>query len=293
VATLAAIENGIEPLPLILDDALAQTDPDRFAAAAEFLLKYAKESSRQLIYMTDEPQDARRWADQAKALSIGCACVDLVKGASLISVAAPAKRVIPEPLSDNPAAYALLVKAARPALHDPAAALHVVHLFFDDLDVAYDFLRQRRKTLGSISAMDTIDERIRERIALTEALLHQLTIGVDRPVAVVVDELFDAKGTIEKVATFMQTPGSSLRTLIAAIENKDPHFNRLHERDEVVAILHALGGLDERQSVGIVDAAIAAHNTVKPKLHDMATCEQLAEYLRDLLAVASNSSEPA
>ena len=113
---------------------------------------------------------------------------------------------------------------------------------------------------------------------------------------VVAEDLFEAKGTIEKVANFMQTPNSSLRTLIDAIENKNKHFSRLHEREEVVAILRDLGGLDNRSRVRLVDAAIAVHNSVNPKYHDVATCEQVGEYLRELIApstVVSNSSQSA
>jgi DNA repair protein SbcC/Rad50 len=56
LGSLEQAERGCGPLPLCLDEVLATTDPQRYAAIANALLQIA-ESGRQVLYVTADPAE--------------------------------------------------------------------------------------------------------------------------------------------------------------------------------------------------------------------------------------------
>lgn len=56
-------------LPLVLDEVLSATDPERFAAVADAVLELVKDG-RQVFYLTCQPPDAAIWRERAKAAGV-------------------------------------------------------------------------------------------------------------------------------------------------------------------------------------------------------------------------------
>jgi uncharacterized protein YhaN len=56
-------------LPLVLDEVLSATDPERFAAVADAVLELVKDG-RQVFYLTCQPPDAAIWRERAKAAAV-------------------------------------------------------------------------------------------------------------------------------------------------------------------------------------------------------------------------------
>ncbi len=59
------------PLPFVMDEVLSTSDPQRFAAIAESMLRLAIEENRQILYFSSQPEDLARWLEVSKRLNLG------------------------------------------------------------------------------------------------------------------------------------------------------------------------------------------------------------------------------
>lgn len=153
------LEQGGEPLPLVLDDALTNSDPQRFAEATHTLVELARDG-RQIIYLTLEPEHGRRWVECADALGVESREIDLskqrhqpVQSADALQIQPPPTRTTPKPEEMDASAYATLTGV--PAF-DPLAAsgsTHPFYLLFDNLNLLYEILQLRMTSLGPLLHM--------------------------------------------------------------------------------------------------------------------------------------------
>lgn len=181
------------PMPIVLDDALGHSDPERFDATMDLLLELVREG-RQVIYLTDEPLHASRWVEAAQERSLGCS--ELHIGAARrhahIEHVDDSMKVLPSPQSgETVSSYAERVGAPVPEKWYSAESLHIVFVLFDDLEMAFRLMQERVNTLGQASrfvqgeaAKSWSSEELNylvERIELVRAVVDLAAIGFGRP----------------------------------------------------------------------------------------------------------------
>ncbi len=149
IAFAEEVEKGrVRPLPLFLDEALDQSDPQRFEAIARSLGCIARDQQRQIFYLTSDPLDV----DRIRA-ALGKENCDIASEIDLgrmrnrsASVSGPQALTVepappvpgPDGLSSEKYGAALGVPAFRPALG--SSEQHVFYVLWDDLELLREFL---------------------------------------------------------------------------------------------------------------------------------------------------------
>ena len=159
LAVALQVERG-EELPLFLDEALTNSDPERLGAIARSLGELVRDG-RQVFFLTSDPVDAARL--RAAAAGLGIADVvafdlDLLRGRAAavcdpaeLEVAPPP--ALPAPDGGAPQEYAL--RLGVPAL-DPFGPVDAAHLWYachDRPDALHGMLRElgsARVTIGDV-----------------------------------------------------------------------------------------------------------------------------------------------
>ncbi len=146
-------------LPILLDEVLSSSDPERFGAVAECVLALAADG-RQVFYFTCQPGDAAAWnvlaARRGMTLrpAIDLAAIrGLPHGESrLLSLSAAASESAPDPEGRSLAEYAkaLGVPPLVPAMG--AAPAHLAH-FVDRAETLHRLLQASVPTYGRLQAM--------------------------------------------------------------------------------------------------------------------------------------------
>jgi DNA repair exonuclease SbcCD ATPase subunit len=143
-------------LPLFLDEALDQSDPERFRAIARSLGRMVEDEERQIFYLTNDPTDARRI--QRALDEEGCGSARIIDLAAVrkraASVPGPeALRVeplpeVPGPCGQTPESYGAALGV--PPL-DPRRGhrdQHLLHLLWDDLSLLHRLVESRIERVG-------------------------------------------------------------------------------------------------------------------------------------------------
>ena len=147
IAFAEEVEQG-RTLPLFLDEALDQSDPERFEAIVRSLGRVANDQERQIFYLTSDPFDIDRiqYALAEENCEIA-AKIDLglirsqaasVSGPLALHVEQRPKVLAPNGLSATEYGVALGVPLLEPALG--YAAQHFFYVLWDDPDLLHDFL---------------------------------------------------------------------------------------------------------------------------------------------------------
>lgn len=194
VAFAAESEHGLA-LPLVLDEALANSDPQRFAQIARSLSTLARDEGRQVIYMTSDPLDVVRWREAAPDGDLAVVDLERVRG---VHGGADASRSMRPAAHTTPAAAGLTAEEYARVLGVPAVdpyaaveSLHLYYLLFDDLVLLQHLLDLRLQTLGQLrSFARTADwqtyvsklemDRIESWAAVYDATMHAWRIGRGR-----------------------------------------------------------------------------------------------------------------
>jgi hypothetical protein len=149
---------GTEELPLLLDEALTNSDPLRFREVVRSLVTMAA-GGRQILFLTADPDDAARLS--AVVEELGCGPVQHFDLDRERSRSAAAEEVLvraippipaPEP-QETSEAYAARLRVPR---IDPFAgvdALHPYYLCRDDLAGLHELLCQRVETVGNVRSL--------------------------------------------------------------------------------------------------------------------------------------------
>jgi len=190
-------EQGREPLPLFLDEALTTADPERFQAAVESLTRLAVEQERQVIYLTARPDDAAFW----RASGEGPAFIDLMESrGSARAIKSPAEITLPPPTLRPPEPgamsaedYAVAIGVSSIAPWESTAGIHLFYLLRDDLELLWrllfagiDRIGPLESLLGSAEAEMVLapEEKrlLKQRIVGAEAWIEAWRVGRGRPV---------------------------------------------------------------------------------------------------------------
>ena len=147
VAFAEEVEQG-KVLPLFLDEALDQSDPQRFAAIVRSLGRIAREQGRQIFYLSSDPLDVdriqnaldRENCEIAAAIDLGLIRTGEVSAGGPQELHVDPGPTVPAPDGMSAAEYGatLSVPTFRPALG--SAEQHVFYVLWDDLDLLHDLL---------------------------------------------------------------------------------------------------------------------------------------------------------
>ena len=188
LAARIAFANEVEQdkaLPLFLDEALDQSDPQRFEAIARSLGHIAHEQGRQIFYLTSDPLDvdrirhalSRDGREPATPIDLRLirTGVESVSGPEALRV--PPVPDVPSPDGLTPEAYGELLRVPvfRPALG--FAEQHIFYVLWDDLDLLHDFLNNGIEWVGQ---WETIaGTALAERLASRSITATQIGLRLD------------------------------------------------------------------------------------------------------------------
>ncbi len=260
-------------LPLFLDEALDQSDPERFDAIARSLGRIADGQGRQIFYLTSDPRDRDRIRGALGAE--GCAVAGEIDLASARAVAvgvreASAVRVPtappgPSPPGKTPEEYgaALGVPGFAPA--EGHSGQHFFYLLFDDPDLLHAFLDNGIECAGQwatvsgtplaerLSRRSGTVRQIDARVALLEEFCDLWSRGRGRAVdrdALARSGVLSAR-YLDDVAGIADGLGGDPGKLLAALRaggREDPRLSGFRKRnaDALEEHLRANGCLDDR-----------------------------------------------
>ena len=156
VAWTLHLEQGHEPLPLFLDEALTTADHERFGEIAETLEGLAKDDGRQIFYLCARQQEADYW-EHATGNRPHHIDLDAVRSVENIeeelTYQLPEATQIPRPDGLPPEEYAKKLKVPAIDLRQSVEGIHIFHLLRDDLYLLHDLIEGKRiTTLGQFDA---------------------------------------------------------------------------------------------------------------------------------------------
>jgi len=225
-------------IPILLDEALNSTDPERFAAVARSLLILSRDEGRQVFYFTCQPGDAEAWHAAAAAHDCDAALIDL--DAQTADRQAQARPLAPPPPAPSSLAepgnltleeYARLLNAPG---FDPAAPpgeIHPAHLADDPRDL-HRWLTLGLRSGGQLLALAEKDEsggylsatqqsRLRAKMGFFKTLADAWRVGRGRSVdRQALREAGVSESFLDEVADLAAALHGEARAIIAALENK-------------------------------------------------------------------------
>jgi hypothetical protein len=199
LAFAMAAERGTD-LPLILDEVLSNSDPERFQAIIESVLEMVK-NGRQVMYLTCQPSDAIAWEEMAAKLGVtkvsrnDLGDVRLGEGVAskLFSRSTIGAEQVPEPDSDSLDEYAKSLGVPRLDPRACASSAHVAHLV-ENAGQLYKLLTAGVQTYGQLDLLasfggvsaylpDKALERMRARACVLDAFSEAWKVGRGKPVS--------------------------------------------------------------------------------------------------------------
>ena len=155
IAFAEEVERGTM-LPLFLDEALDQSDPERFAAIVRSLGTVAHEQGRQIVYLTSDPVDVQRIRTAlgeedcvfAEPIDLGLIRTGAVSVPGPETLEVDPAPAVPAPDGRSAEDYgaALGVPVFRPSRS--FAEQHVFYVLWDDLDLLHELLNNGIERAG-------------------------------------------------------------------------------------------------------------------------------------------------
>ena len=142
IAWARDLERTHVTLPLVLDEALSATDPQRFEAVVNNLAQLVDEESRQILFLTARPEEPVLWQQitgaSPRLIDLQALRQQQTTPPAMVSV--PARPAPPRPDGLNATQYAerLQVPAVDP--RRDAGDVHLFHLLRDDLSTLHELL---------------------------------------------------------------------------------------------------------------------------------------------------------
>ena len=278
VAFACEIE-GNTRLPFFLDEALDQSDPERFDAIAGSLGNMAQRDRRQIIYLTSDPLDVGRFRRAVGSGGAGVTAIDLgairQQTAMAGSVDVPPLENIPHPDGHSPLDYAVALAVPHLRPERGWRGQHLHHVLWDRPHLLHAILCEGIRLAGqwkhvspsplgeklraSACDSDVIDARI-DLFALFTSLWNE---GRNRPVDR--DALQQSNAVsgryLEPLVMVAESLAGDPRALLDTLRsNRPPSLARFRERsaDDLEAWLRDHGYLDERPRLDREELALRA-----------------------------------
>jgi len=302
---------GASPLPLFLDEALDQSDPERFDLIARSLGRISAQEDRQIFYLTNDDVDVYRIREALQ--NEGCAppkVIDLGqlrRGVASVP-SAEALRVAPQPSVPDPTGLSPEEYGARlpvPAF-DPRTAhrgQHLLYLLWDDLHVLHRLVSSRIETVGQWTLLSRSEaslatslkdeseaaRQLDARSQLLEVFCEAWSEGRGNPVDRTAIEESDAisERYLEEVATIATELEYDGHRLIEALEAREhPLLSgfRVKAAEKLATYLEDEGYLDPRPVLGEHELIARALASPAARALPEEVCNELLHLWRQLRA---------
>ena len=240
------VEQG-RSLPLFLDEALDQSDPDRFEAIARSLGRIANDQGRQIFYLTSDPMDRDRIRHALDAEDcVVAAEIDLGslrrRAASVTQSSAlqvPTRPTVPSPDVATPEEYGITLSVPQFAPARGYSEQHFFYLLPDDLNLLHALLTNGIEQAGQwktvsgtalaekLAAHSETSQEIDSRVSLLEVFCELWNRGrgriVDRDVLVQCRAL-SGRYLDHVVDIAHDLDGDADELLAAVLARKDPRL---------------------------------------------------------------------
>ena len=282
IAFAEEVEQG-RTLPLFLDEALDQSDPERFEAIARSLGRIADDQGRQIFYLTSDPLDRDRIRHALDAENcVVAAEIDLgllrgragsVTESSALQV--PTRPTIPSPDGTTAEEYGITLAVPQFAPSRGYAGQHFFYLLSDDLDLLHALLKNGIEQAGQwktvsgtalaekLAAHSKTSQEIDTRVSLLEVFCELWNQGRGRTVDR--DGLVQSRAVSDRyldhvVALANDLDGDADELLAALLARKDPRLRgfRQSSADALEEYLRDNGYLDDRPVLGENDLTLRA-----------------------------------
>ena len=282
IAFAEEVEQG-RTLPLFLDEALDQSDPERFEAIARSLGRIADDQGRQIFYLTSDPLDRDRIRHALDAENCVVATeIDLgllrgragsVTESSALQV--PTRPTIPSPDGTTAEEYGITLAVPQFAPSRGYAGQHFFYLLSDDLDLLHALLTNGIEQAGQwktasgttlaekLAAHSKTSQEIDARVGLLEVFCELWSQGRGRTVDR--DGLVQSRAVSDRyldhvVALANDLDGDAGELLAALLARKDPRLRgfRQSSADALEEYIRDNGYLDDRPVLGENDLTLRA-----------------------------------
>lgn len=303
LAWTAVAEQGRESLPIMLDEALTTSDPERFASIARNLHETAAREGRQVFYLSAEPTDALRFERAAGERLVHIDLAAIARGAP----PAPERYVlaeptpIPAPDGLAPEQYAARLRVPRIEPRLGAGAIHAFYLLRDDLELLHRLIADWHVAhVGPLDAMlrsraasyivpDPNDRaRLAARCRIAHAWIDAALQGRGRPVERSALEASGAVSSrfIDEVAALAARLDGDAKRLVDALAQREVQGFHRQKADELGEWLEEHGYLDSA-------AVLTADERERETLLRAAGLAEPAEIRRVVASLEAGASLPA
>lgn len=272
LAFATSAERG-STIPLMLDEALSTSDPERFVAVAEALAVLAADG-RQIFYLTSNPADVAAWMGASRQdtelapaiIDLGRIRWDQAAIKNIDELALPERAAVAKPDGLAPEDYAVALGVPAAHVHAPIEALHLFYLLRDDLPLLYELVEKYRiDTVGkwlSFSASGRVEKllpphdckRLDAVCAGAREVQRAATVGRGKPVD---EQALEESGAVSD--TFMPVlrdlideVGGDATALLEIIDNRVKGF-RKKSRADLEEYLEGHGYIDTNPQLEISD----------------------------------------
>ncbi len=257
-------ESRAQGLPLVLDEALSNTDPSRFRAIADNLDTLSREENRQILYLSARREDYALWEH---AVEVAPGLIDLGEQreqpptqAPLAEVPTLASYPAPEP-STSAADYAEQLGVERIDLKASSQVIHIFHLLRDDLWRVHALLQEYGiERLGPLKAWlaspsarqvrltDRWPDQLDHRVTIATAWFALAQQGHGRLLnrATVYEEGTPKSSKRDEVADLIEPCQGDAKALLTALEQKAVKGLQQKYQTELREHLINQGYLDDR-----------------------------------------------
>lgn len=254
--------NGMA-LPLVLDEALTNTDAERFGAVAENLERMSRDEGRQVIYLSARAEDLTRWANTVghtpDCIDLGARRGTTDRASTRLTLAEPPG--VPSPEGREAADYAALLDVPAVDPLTDVGDIHLFHLLRDALEDLYTLMSQWRvDRLGPLAAWletpaaaharstlatgGTLEARIMIARAWHELARQGRSTPIDRATIRAAD-CFSAR-MAERVAAQAEALDGEPEALVASLRAKAVSHIKQPQVETFASWLESTGYLDPR-----------------------------------------------
>ncbi len=240
LAYLREIEHG-NPLPVVLDDALATTDPERMREIGAALLAVARDEDRQFLVLTKDSGDVDRLRPkdaaegEVESTDLGALRGFQIPVATRASLRALDVPRAPEPAGRNAEGYAVaLAEAGIPVRSiEPLRPIDELHLWWvltHDLELLYRLLDHGIESVGVLrnvarSGAPVADGRVSASTApwieLAEHVFEAWRIGRGRPIdREVLEHAGVSREFIDRMSELARDLGGDAKAWSKAVRDK-------------------------------------------------------------------------
>ncbi len=285
-------------LPLLLDETLTNSDPERFDAVAEALAGLDRSDARQVVYLSADPIDVKRWQQACTRSGLDAPpMIDLGLARQMGSAAdrageleLPGPQEIPPPGRSAPHEYARTIGVPRLDPFAPADAAHLFYALRDDMPLLHRLIQIGLSRVGPWRSArrlrhtdELVDEQAAQRVdvsvELLDALLDAWRRGRGRPVGLTdlaacpaVSEHF-----LGRLASLAAELGGDASALVGALHERQDYRAkgfRVGKLLELEQYLRDEGHLDDRPPLEDDDVRLSVLAALRARIRDGVLQEQ-------------------